>query len=397
MVPDGVTFDGRPPPPDARGEYCISVFETVDGTSTRVGSTCDPGGLTFIPRPGLFCGYAVATDENNNFSSTVHFPCTLTPLQTKAPSAPQLLTLDVDDDLARFTFRLPAEQIAMTLARLDYDSGVEGSLRTVDSIPVIDNEAGETISFSMPVTPLQASKDRYCLSLMSVGRGDGRGNAFNSPWSAEECFTRTAIGEDVPQYLPWPTVQGATQGEPLAASLVSNFRAVPPFLNIGLAESSGMISDVTDSISDCWIQDSPPQDFDTYSCLSGGVARFKTLLSPELGFIVYRQSRVNAGEASDWVQVSPLIDYVHFDRQVVSFGDTDLSVWTLNDPYIKTTASAGLSPVLRVFFVDQYPFIINADLEGTQEYEWRYQIVYFDDQHRPVEWRGSDWFRSDEQ
>jgi hypothetical protein len=393
LVSGGPTGSAVPSSPNT----CVAVFETIDGTSTRIGSTCDPGGLSFIPRPGLFCGYAVATDENNNFSATVQFPCTLTPLQTKAPSAPQVLTLDVDNDLARFTFRLPAEQVAMTLARLDYDPGVGSNVRTVDSIAVIDNDAGEAISFSMPVDPLLATRDRFCLSLLSVGRDDGRGSALSSKWSTEKCFTRTAMGEDIPTYLPWPAVQGAIQGDPLAASLVTNLRGVPPFLAIELAESTGMITDVADSISDCWIGESPPQDFDTYGCFSGGVARFKSLVSPELDFIVYRQSRINAGEASDWVQVSPLIDYVHFDRQVLNLGDRDVTVWGLNDPYIKVTGSAGLAPLLTVLFIDQYPFIINADLEGAQEYEWRYQLVYFDDQHRPVKWRGSDWFRSDEQ
>jgi hypothetical protein len=52
-------------------------------------------------------------------------------------------------------------------------------------------------------------------------------------------------------------------------------------------------------------------------------------------------------------------------------------------------------PSLAVWFVDQYPFLIAADLAGAEFYEWRYQTVYFDADHRPVKWRASDWFREE--
>jgi hypothetical protein len=401
LVFGGATPSGKPPLPGT----CIAFYENLDGSVTRIGSTCDPGGLKYTSRHGLFCGYAVVSDENNNISTTVQFPCTLSPSQPKTPSPPQVLTLNVDDNFARFTFRLPAEQVAMAMVRLEYEPGVGNNARTIEAIPVIDNEPGEAISFSVPVDPLSGNKDRYCLSLMSIGSDDGTGSSLSSDWSSEKCFTRTAIGEDIPKYLPWPAVQGAEQGEPLVAALISDYRSVQPFLSIWLAESPDLVvENPTLQVTDCWVLqpgqlnvNDPPaadesllRDFDSYQCLSGGVARFRSALAPEMRFVLYRQSRVNGGKASDWIQVSPLIDYIHFDREVVTFGDNDFTIWTLNDPFFRVVMDGAN---LAILYVDQYPFLIDADITKTQPYEWRYQTVYFDEDHRPAIWRATDWFR----
>jgi hypothetical protein len=94
--------------------------------------------------------------------------------------------------------------------------------------------------------------------------------------------------------------------------------------------------------------------------------------------------------------VSPLIDYVHFYRRVEQIKYRDFTIWTLNDTFIRTIHSnGGLGNIgrLSVLFLDNYPYAVAADLLGTQLYEWRYQAVYFDQQHRPYKWRASDWFR----
>ena len=391
----GATVSVQPP----TGDTCIAFFENIDGTATRIGSTCDPGGLTYTPRPGLFCGYAVATDSNNNVSTVVQFPCTLWAEQPKPPGPPQILTLDVDDSRARFTFRLPAEQVAVALARLDHEPGDGQSSRVIESIAVIDNQAGESVSFSLPVEPLAAVRDRFCLSLMSVGRDNGRGDAANSGWSTERCFTRTESGEDTPQYLPWPTVMGAEEGEPLQAALVSDYYQHMPFLAIELFESADIVADGSE-FSHCWV-DAPDvapqyrQDFYPYRCFDGGLARVRTLLEPELRFVLYRQRRAaGGGAASDWVQVSPMIDYVHFDREVFQLNDRNITVWTLNDPFFRASLDRKNPTLLNVWFVDQYPFVRGVDAEGAFQYEWRYQAVYFDRENRPVRWRGSEWFQA---
>jgi hypothetical protein len=382
---------------------CIAFFENIDGTATRVGSTCDPGGIKFTPRSGLFCGYAVTTDTNNNVSTTRQFPCTISPGNPKAPSPPQVLTFNVDNSLARFTFRLPAEQIAIALAELDYISGAGSQQRTIETIAVIDNEPGESISFSVPVEPLQGTQDKFCLSMLSLSRDDGSGTSLSSDRGPQKCFTRTSSGEDMPQYLPWPEVQGAVQGVPLQATLVENYRSVQAFPGIVLAEASGLLNDAfAGEISDCWIDASAVpeqdrQDFDTYRCLSGGLAEFRAMLDAELDFMVYRQSRVNGGSPSDWIQVSPLIEFAHFDSETIRSGDTDYRVHTLNDPFVKVARDGLGNPTtdIIVWFVDQYPMLVNANGAGSQTFEWRYQLVYFDKDQRPVKWRGSDWFGVD--
>ncbi len=395
LVPGGAGILVKP---KAGSNTCVAAFESIDGTATRIGSTCDPGGLEFQARPGLFCGYAIATDENNNISTTVQFPCVLTPSQPKAPSAPQLLTFAVDNSEASFTFRLPAEQVAMAMARLNQDGGASDAVSTIEAIPVMGNESGDSMSASIPVAALQSRQDTFCLQLMSVGPDDGTGSSLSSNWSTEKCFTRTSTGEDLPEYLPWPSVQGAVQGAPLEAALVTDY-LISPFLAFKLGESADLLQPFAD-FSNCWITTPNPepqrrQDFYPYRCLEGGYADFQRFLEPELRFILYRQQRLVGGVASDWVQVSPLIDYAHFDREQVDIGNDNgpFTVWTLNDPYVKALADEVDPSTLNIWFVDQYPFQWSADVERNQLFEWRYQAVYFDAGHHPVRWRASNWFR----
>jgi hypothetical protein len=407
LVPGGVTVTVNQPD-DPTSRTCIALFENMDGTTTRVGSTCDPDGLiNYRPRGGQFCGYAVVSDENNNLSAVVHIPCTLSPANPKPPAPPQILTFDVDDSLARFTFRLPAEQVATALARLVYEPPGGERSRSVESIPVIGEEPGASVSFNVPVDPRQGTKDRYCLSMLSVGREDGNGRARTSDWSAERCFTRTASGEDLPEYLPWPLVAGVPQGEPLAAGFVTGFRQLQPFLALELAQSPALlpapngIQDFPDcqmlrpgqsNVTDPVVPEIAERNFDTYQCLSGGLARSRLTLRESLNFILYRQSRVAGGVPSDWIQVSPLIDYVHFDREVIEVSDRKISIWTLNDPYIELVDNSDFTDAgVAVWFIDRYPFRLSRDNAGAEPYEWRYQAVYFDENQAPVEWRVSDW------
>ncbi len=399
LVAGGVQGNAAPPPPDEGGSYCVTVFETIDGTSSRIGSTCDPGGLDFQARAGLFCGYAVTTDQNNNISSTVQFPCTVTPEHPKTPSPPQILSFNVTASEAQFSIRLPAERVAIALARLDHESDVGGSESAMESIPVIDNVSSDAIDVTMPVSALQGDQDRFCLKVMSVGGDDGNGNAPSSDWSAQKCFVRTPNGEDTPTFLPWPKVQGATEGAPLTASLVTDHKSVMPFLGLSMVVSPEIVADGSD-LSHCWVEPRGATEFDNYGCWDGGLAKTHALLDPELRFILYRQQRQIGDVVSqrDWIQVSPLIDYVHFDSEVVQNGDRNLLLHTLNDPYFKVGLGylgAGGSPdpqSLTVWFVDQYPFMETRDAAGNEPFEWRYQAVYFDRQHRPVSYRVSDWF-----
>jgi len=410
LVPGGATVTAKVPD---GGNYCIALYENIDGSFTRVVDSCTDPEVTYTPSGGQFCGYAVVSDENNNISATVQIPCTLTPTNPKPPGPPQILVFEVDDDFARFSFRLPAEQASVALARLVYQPPLGTEERTVEGIPVIDDEPASVVSYTIPVEALQATKDRYCLSMLAVGRDDGTGDAPISDWGPERCYTRTATGEDLPAYLPWPPVPGVPQVDPKVAAFIDppdslDFGLLPPFLYIFLAGSEELASSPNGlfEFDDC-VTLAPGQpdpnvvpdsnlagrDFTGYQCFTGGLAKFRRVLEEELGFVVYRQRRIG-GAAGAWIQVSPLIDYVHFDRSTreIIKGRFD-SVWTLNDPYIEIVKNGDASRI-DVIFVDRYPALLgsgNFQLQGAPEY--RYQVVYFDDANRPEKWWISDWFR----
>jgi len=402
IVPDGPMYTIKPP----NDKTCIAFYENMDGSATRLGSTCDKNGISFQPLGRNFCGYAVATDQNNNISTTVQFPCTLSPVSSKAPSPPQVLTISVDNDYARITFRVPAEQIAMAIGRLIHEVG-GGRSSALESIPVIDNQSGEAVSFAFDVEPLQGERDTFCVSMLSVGREDGRGNASRSDWSTERCYTRTALGEDNPVYMPWPLVEAPPQGEPLVGEYVDDFRTLVPFIGLNMIQRGSLARDDCTILAPGQVTQNDPlpdpdtlTDFDSYTCGETGYNRFQSAMGSELGFILYRQSRIAGapGTTSEWNQVAPFIDYIHFDRSVLPFGDRLFPIWTLNDPYFEIILKpAGSAPKfysfnsVQVRFIDRYPF---AATSGGQPNEWRYQAVYFDADHRPVKWRVSDWFGS---
>ena len=76
----------------------------------------------------------------------------------------------------------------------------------------------------------------------------------------------------------------------------------------------------------------------------------------------------------------------------MQISDNDYRLWTLNDPFIKVVPDANDPTALDVLFVDRYPFRRSLDADGALPFEWRYQLVYFDSNHLPVEYRVSDWF-----
>jgi hypothetical protein len=400
IIDGGVTINGRPP----NSRTCIALFETIDGTSTRVANSCDAGGFSYRPGNGQFCGYAIATDENNNISATVYIPCTLAPSNPKPPGPPQIQSFVVGIKQAQFTFRLPAEQVAITLARLDHEPGDGSSDRQFKSIPVITVEAGESVSYSWPVDELTASKDRFCLSLLAIAPSAGTAAPLRSPWSKERCYSRNDSGEDLPEYLPWPEVKSPSEGEPLSGFL-TEYRGLSVLLGMGLKNENDLL-DLCERILPDQIPGTPPPepstpegeytDFDALECTDNGMVAVKAALASELNFMLYRQHRISNGTESNWVQVSPLIEYAHFDdiptrtrgeKDALSFIE-----WRLNDPFVKILYSDTAPDTLQFIFVDHYPFATHADYPPTQPYEFRYQAVYFDKDQRPVRWRQSAWF-----
>ena len=77
---------------------------------------------------------------------------------------------------------------------------------------------------------------------------------------------------------------------------------------------------------------------------------------------------------------------------MIEVSDRNISIWTLNDPYIELVDESDFTGAgVAVWFVDRYPFRLSRDNSGAEPYEWRFQAVYFDENQAPVEWRVSDW------
>ena len=81
------------------------------------------------------------------------------------------------------------------------------------------------------------------------------------------------------------------------------------------------------------------------------------------------------------MQVSPLIEFAHWDGPN---DDPKGIVREMRDPYIKlkTTTLADTTPEGFVY-VDRYPYATNTD--------YRYRLVYFSNDHRPIQYRETDW------
>jgi len=404
LISGGVTATICPQP---NTNTCVALYETIDGSSTRIENRCDGSCIIYQPGEGPFCGYAVASDENNNISTAVHFPCTISPSIPKAPTPPQILSFEVDDSFARFSYRLPAQQTAITMTQLDHEPGDGLTNRTNKAIPAINAEPGQILSNTMPADQLQVSKDRFCLRLKAVARRVGKDPALTSPWSKQRCYTRLAGGEeDLPVYMPWPTVKAPVQGEILQGGLLTTFRKVPQFLAMRFVKAGGLLNGCERILPGQIPGNTAPpvepveesKQFDNLECTNGGMGAVTAALEPYMNFILYRQSRIMGGTAGNWIQVSPLIEFAHFDKipTRVSVKGTKFIEWRLNDPFVKFLPGADTTDELIFIFLDRYPFISFADLSATQLYEYRYQAVYFDSAHKPVRWRQSDWFREEE-
>lgn len=401
----GATVIVKPP----NNRSCIALFEYIDSTATRIGSTCDPEGLTYRPGAGSFCGYAVTMDENNNISASVHFPCTLSPAYNKALGAPQILSLDINETEATFTFRMPAEQAAVTMIRLDHDKGEGGNDRKITSIPSINFSSGEIISHTVPVGTLQNTKDNFCLSLKAIPRSSGD-SSLNSPWSKKRCYTRTSDGEeDKPTYLPWPTVKSAKEAEPLfggsfsfgsiSLMLQNTTRDILEFpLTFLHGELAGKCQVRSKGKVPIPYLANSTSVSEEVICTDAGYKVIKNALKPQLNYLLYRQKRAESEPEGDWIQVSPLIEFTHFDEispplQVKNL----LFKWRLNDPFIKFVKFDDKDFYLFIHH-DRYPFVTDIAFGqkskfGNTPYEFRYQAVYFDNTHKPIRWRKSDWFK----
>jgi hypothetical protein len=441
-------------------ETCVSLFQDIDGEQVRVGTSCgeaDTGRVLHAVPAGFFCGYAVAHDANNNVSESATVPCVMVLGEARPPGMPQLLDFSVGEASAQLRWRAPVEPLAAVLARIEHEKADGTRSSRVLSFPVAGVGSGEPVNQAMEIEALVGETDRWCVSLRSVGINAVDLAGRVSDWTPRRCVSRSDTPEVAPVYLPWPSVAGPVQQQPLPGGLF-NLRqlieyTVPALLEPSPIDPRGILwiyriaggtysyrvnevdppvelvfpgspaAQAIDASADTDAADFQSQrgllfaqplpaielgrvtgltrgcsynseqllgypPHPALECDIGGLARAQAAFAQASGFLVYRQSRAAEGGESDWQQVSPLIEYAHWDALEVDPLNKEAPTARLNDPYVKMLRAEGDPDTWRFMFFDRYPQVF--PLFGDRA-EYRYQLVYFDERHRPVAWRRSDW------
>ena len=364
---------------------CVTLYENIDGEFTKVKTSCnypeDIDAIEYVVESGFFCGYAVQQDSNNNISAAQVTPCVeVLPDAPKAPATPQPVDFDLDATRVEFSWRLPIEPVAVTLVRLDHRLG-DGSLeREIISVPSPGSGSGDVVRHGLDVPALIGARDEWCISFRAIGPNPVDGQSLESDWSPERCEERRDDGTALPSYLPWPDVAAAPQGPGLRLGVL------PPDNVIYVDVAFIPQADVQTLLRNCFFPVPPDLDnlpaFPRILCKNPGKVIADAIMSQALDFIVYRQSRRADGTTGDWIQVSPLIEFAHWDGPV--YDSKRGFTRELNDPYLQFRPfTPGDNDLQTVAFVDRYPYILDT--------EYRYQFIYFSNDHRIESWRATDW------
>jgi hypothetical protein len=404
-------------------DTCVSLFQDIDGEQVRVDRSCgqaNTGRVQYAVPAGFFCGYAVAHDANNNVSESATVPCVMVLGESRPPGMPQLLDFSVGEASAQLRWRTPIEPLAAVLARVEHEKADGTRSSRVLSFPVAGVGSGEPVNQAMEAEALVGETDRWCVSLRSVGINAVDVAGRVSDWTPRRCVSRSDTPVVAPVYLPWPSVAGPVQQQPLpggATSLVELLSLdrnnpgtllfwIPRVLRSPAGRALGEdnapllfaqpmpaieLARVTGLVRGCSYNAEQLLGYPPYpalECNISGLVRAQAGFAQTAGFLVYRQSRAAVGGESDWQQVSPLIEFAHWDALDVNPLDKAAPTARLNDPYIKILRADGEPDTWRLMFFDRYPQVL--PLFGDSA-EYRYQLVYFDERHRPVAWRRSEW------
>ena len=360
----------------APANACVSLYQTVDHQQSRVATSCGtptPENLSYVTGSGYFCGYAVSHDENNNVSVPAMIPCPLARGATpKPPSMPKVIGQEVLSNILRVSWKLPSEPLAATMIKVEHSiDGQAAGDAQIFSVPVAGHSDADRINYDISISKTAASTESWCTSFQSVSPAHSGENSLVSGWTSPVCTDKDAV---LPTYLPWPQVARTPVGEPLVLKTVNGTGLIDPGVGNSLfVDLFTMISD-----SSCQYNATPGQIFAAVGCLTAGHLNINKELSAFTSFMVYRQSN-KAGVLGDWVQVSPLIEYAHWDETQLS----DRPFFVLNDPFIKLVQDTTAPDQWAFVFKDNYPFTSGA--------EYRYQIVFFGNNHRLKSVRKSDW------
>jgi hypothetical protein len=338
--------------------------------------------------------------------------------ELKPPGMPQLLDFDVASNAAQLRWRLPVEPLAAVLVRLEHEPAEGDPVSEVFSVPVAGFGAGDPVNHVRTVAGLVGEVDRWCVSLRSIGVHGVEQRSRVSEWTPRRCVSRSELTETPPVYLPWPSVAGPVEQAPLTAGAtllpllylstndLSTFQvqvpqsdavraiggddalevlASQPIYAIELGRLTGLNNDCL--YDRAVVAGYPP--LPTMLCTTAGRLRVEAAMASAMGFLVYRQARGADGMPGDWLQVSPLIDFAHWEA--VEPDEKFPANARLNDPYLKLVPVPGDPNTWRILFFDRYPQMSGLGAIFGETRNYRYQLVYFDERQRPVAWRQSAW------
>lgn len=385
--------------------HCVSLFQQVAGESVIIGTSCGTGSpsFEFEHLDGEFCGSAVTHDANNNVSASTPIGCRSIPPNSNWTLAPaQPVSLAPAGNRMALQWRLPAQVQSMVEVELTRrePAGLD-PVRT--RLPAVAYRGGGLQDVQLDIPDLAADTEQWCLRVRTFAPTAEIGQPRYSNWSAPLCDDRSLDTVSPPEWLPWPQLASIPEGEPLTVHNSDDIY----FVGSDTGSSQILISDSLylklgefrfSNPQECELPvyirgvfggvDTTPPDTGRYLtdlfCNNSGYARSNQVIADNLDFMVFRQARTPSGLASEFVQITPLIERVHWETVTNSKGGH--LGYRLRDPFVWAFAHADPSFGERVDLV----FYDRAGL--VDDHDYRYQVVYFDSDKRIRQWRATEWF-----
>ena len=372
---------------------CATLYQRIGGLSTRVGTSCgeESPTLEYEHAQGEFCGYAVAQDGNNNISPVTAIPCmVVADDMAPAPVTPHLTDLLLGSSEATLHWYSPNQP--QTVNEVELERTAPTGLAPMRTS--VGAQEGGDLQATLTLPPQASGTEEWCARVRSYGISTDISKPSMSDWSAPVCVTRSTSVP--PAWLPWPVAEEIPQGDDLYP--VDNQIAASP---VRSPLSNGLHIPLTDiflpasgkcerSLSRSgYAQNYEQVDVDTWlhlECPISSAAPHKADIDSALNMMVFRQARNSAGQTSELIQVSPLLQFAFWNPELPYETASTGKVW-LNDPYI--WLRANLDDIVNGEIRTTVAFVDRAGLISGMEY--RYQIVWFDDRHALREWRMSDW------
>jgi len=379
---------------------CSSLFQTVNGRESRVATSCgtaNPESLTYDTGTGFFCGYAVSQDENNNQSVAHNIPCPLIrPSISKAPSMPKPTGQRIVNNELLVRWKLPTEPLAATLIKVEHsENGQINDQVQMITVPIAGRPSANEYRHDISINTTDGFIETYCVSYKSIAPNNQGETSLSSPWTNPIC-TDKEVPLTPPSYLPWPDVPRTRLGSSLTVHTALEFASTDG--SPGLSDSIGLNSIFIDlfsieslSVDALCLHETEINNsinellFADLWCNPGGYLKVNSELGNWTSFIVYRQPRDSSLVLGNWIQVSPLIEFAHWDKDDSLIDKTGFG-YNLNDPFIKLYKDPAYVDRSIFVFRDNYPYVQGKD--------YRYQIVFFAANHNPELVRETDWINT---